>query len=73
MATRGVSSATRMTEWSAATAGWQSCAIVGIAARTPTIKSFFLRLTEPFDHKVGQPVDVRLTAPDGYTAMRSAY
>ena len=60
-----------MTEASAATAGWQSCAIVEIASRTPTIKSFFLRLTEPFDHKAGQHVDVRLTAPDGYTAMRS--
>ena len=71
MATRGVNSATRMTEASAARAGWQSCAIVGIAARTPAIKSFFLRLTEPFDHKAGQHVDVRLTAPDGYTAMRS--
>jgi len=60
-----------MTEASAATAGWQSCAIVEIAARTPTIKSFFLRLTEPFEHKAGQHVDIRLTAPDGYTAMRS--
>src|SRR4051812_8422530 len=71
MATRGVSSATRMTEASAATADWQSCSIVEIASRTPTIKSFFLRLTELFDHKAGQHVDVRLTAPDGYTAMRS--
>jgi glycine betaine catabolism B len=60
-----------MTEASAVTAGWRSCAIVEIAARTPSIKSFFLRLTEPFDHKAGQHVDVRLTAPDGYTAMRS--
>jgi ferredoxin-NADP reductase len=60
-----------MTEEIAARAGWQSCAIVEIAARTPTIKSFFLRLTQPFDHKAGQHVDVRLTAPDGYTAMRS--
>jgi len=60
-----------MTEASAATAGWQSCAIVEITARTPTIKSFFLRLTEPFDHKAGQHVDIRLTAPEGYTAMRS--
>jgi ferredoxin-NADP reductase len=51
--------------------GWQSCAIVEIAARTPTIKSFFLRLADPFDFKAGQHVDIRLTAPDGYTAMRS--
>jgi ferredoxin-NADP reductase len=60
-----------MTEASAAPVRWQSCEIVAIAARTPTIKSFFLRLTRPFDHKAGQHVDVRLTAPDGYTAMRS--
>ncbi|WP_245258126.1 FAD-binding oxidoreductase [Afipia sp. 1NLS2] len=39
--------------------------------RTSTIKSFFFRLTEPFDYRAGQHVDVRLTAPDGYTAMRS--
>ena len=60
-----------MTEAIAATARWQSCAIVGIATRTPAIKSFFLRLSETFDYTAGQHVDVRLTAPDGYTAMRS--
>jgi ferredoxin-NADP reductase len=60
-----------MTEASSAKIGWQSCAVVAITARTPTIKSFFLHLTEPFEHKAGQHVDVRLTAPDGYTAMRS--
>lgn len=60
-----------MTELAPVIAGWQSCAIVAIAARTPTIKSFFLCLTEAFDHKPGQHVDVRLTAPGGYTAMRS--
>ena len=60
-----------MTEAIAATARWQSCAIVEIATRTPAIKSFFLRLSETFDHTAGQHVDVRLTAPNGYTAMRS--
>ena len=49
----------------------QSCAIVDIAMRTPAIKSFFLRLSETFDYTAGQHVDVRLTAPNGYTAMRS--
>lgn len=39
--------------------------------RTPGIKSFFLRLGTPFAHVAGQHVDVRLTAPDGYVAMRS--
>ena len=60
-----------MTEATAAAAGWQSCAIVEAATRTPTIKSFFLGLSETFDHVAGQHVDVRLTAPNGYNAMRS--
>ena len=66
-----MSSDTRMTESIAATARWQSCAIVEIATRTPAIKSFFLRLSETFDYTAGQHVDVRLIAPNGYTAMRS--
>ena len=37
----------------------------------PAIKSFFLRLAETFDYTAGQHVDVRLIAPNGYTAMRS--
>ena len=49
----------------------QSCAIVDIAMRTPAIKSFFLRLSEAFNYTAGQHVDVRLIAPNGYTAMRS--
>jgi glycine betaine catabolism B len=60
-----------MTEASAATARWQRCEIVEVVARTPAIKSFFLRLSEPFAHTAGQHVDVRLIAPNGYTAMRS--
>jgi ferredoxin-NADP reductase len=66
-----MSNDTRMTEAIAATARWQSCAIVEIATRTPAIKSFFLRLSETFDYTAGQDVDVRLTAPNAYTAMRS--
>ena len=60
-----------MTDASAAAARWQSCTIVKVVARTPAIKSFFLRLSAPFDYMAGQHVDVRLTAPTGYTAMRS--
>ncbi|WP_377830967.1 FAD-binding oxidoreductase (plasmid) [Bradyrhizobium lupini] len=60
-----------MTKASAATVRWQSCAIVEIGTRTPVIKSVFLRLSESFDYTAGQHVDVRLTAPNGYTAMRS--
>ena len=45
--------------------------IDAIVQQTPSIKSFVLRLSEPFAHIAGQHVDVRLTAPDGYSAMRS--
>ena len=50
---------------------WQTAAVVGIIARTPRIKSFVLAPKRPFAFKAGQHVDVRLTAPDGYRAMRS--
>lgn len=71
MATRGASSGTPMTEQSAQPAVWQTCTIVEIAEKTPSIKSFVLRLSDPFAYLAGQHVDVRLTAPDGYIAMRS--
>jgi ferredoxin-NADP reductase len=50
--------------------GWQPAVIERIAARTPRIVSVFLR-TVLGPHRAGQHVDVRLTAPDGYTAQRS--
>jgi ferredoxin-NADP reductase len=50
---------------------WQNAKIVEIMPRTKFIKSFFLSLTEPFAYRAGQHVDLRLTAPDGYHAMRS--
>lgn len=52
-------------------AKWQNAKIVDIVARTPRIKSFFFALPEPFEFRAGQHVDIRLTAPDGYQAMRS--
>jgi len=60
-----------MTEGGAQLASWQSCVIEEIVQQTPSIKSFFLRLSKPFAHIAGQHVDVRLTARDGYSAMRS--
>lgn len=50
---------------------WQSAIIDEVFSRTPRIKSFFLTLPRPFVFQAGQHVDVRLTAPDGYRAMRS--
>ena len=60
-----------MTEYGAQIVSWQSCVIDAIVQQTPSIKSFFLRLSKPFAHIAGQHVDVRLTAPNGYSAMRS--
>jgi ferredoxin-NADP reductase len=50
---------------------WQSATVMEIIPRTPRIKSFVLKLSRPFDFRAGQHVDLRLTAPDGYRAMRS--
>lgn len=71
MAIRGVSSDTPMTERGARSAVWQASTITEIVEQTPSIKSYFLRLSRPFTYKAGQHADVRLTAPDGYVAMRS--
>ncbi|HEY4200347.1 MAG TPA: ferredoxin reductase [Devosiaceae bacterium] len=60
-----------MTEAGAPSAVWQTCTIAEIVQQTPSIKSFFLRLPKPFVQIAGQHVDVRLTGPDGYVAMRS--
>lgn len=50
---------------------WQNAAVREIAVQTPRIKSFFFELSQPFAYIAGQHVDVRLTAPDGYRAIRS--
>lgn len=50
---------------------WQNAAITRIEKRSPSVKSFFFRLSEPFAFRPGQHVTVRLTAPDGYRAQRS--
>jgi ferredoxin-NADP reductase len=60
-----------MTEESTQSVVWQTCTITEIVERTPSIKSFYLRRSDPFGYIAGQHVDVRLTAPDGYVAMRS--
>jgi ferredoxin-NADP reductase len=52
-------------------ARWQNATVVDITPRTPHIKSFTLTPLQPLAFKAGQHVDLRLTAPDGYRAMRS--
>jgi ferredoxin-NADP reductase len=52
-------------------ARWQAATITAIERLTPRVMSFRLRPSQPFAYAAGQHVDVRLTAPDGYTAQRS--
>jgi ferredoxin-NADP reductase len=52
-------------------ARWQQATITAIVRLTPRVMSFRLRPSQPFVYAAGQHVDVRLTAPDGYTAQRS--
>jgi ferredoxin-NADP reductase len=50
---------------------WEPATITAIHDETGTAKTFRLRLPHPSDHLAGQHYIVRLTAPDGYSAMRS--
>jgi ferredoxin-NADP reductase len=50
---------------------WQEATITAILADTPRVKSFMLAPSTPFPFRVGQHVDLRLTAPDSYQAERS--
>ena len=70
----GVNSVTGMTEGAAGPSGithWQTATVVEIITQTRRIKSFFLKPVEQFAFRAGQHVDLRLTAPDGYKAIRS--
>jgi len=50
---------------------WQIATVESIRRETPSVKSFRLALPMWMPHLPGQHYDVRLTAPDGYTAQRS--
>lgn len=50
---------------------WQPATITAIDRLTPRVTSFRFKPSQPFTYLAGQHVDVRLTAPDGYTAQRS--
>jgi ferredoxin-NADP reductase len=50
---------------------WQVATVTSIKDETPHVKSFRLGLPMWMPHLPGQHYDVRLTAPDGYTAQRS--
>jgi ferredoxin-NADP reductase len=50
---------------------WQTGTVTSISPETPRAKSFRLRLPEWRAHLPGQYYTLRLTAPDGYQAIRS--
>jgi ferredoxin-NADP reductase len=50
---------------------WQVATVASIKRETPMVKSFRLDLPMWMPHLPGQHYDVRLTAPDGYSAQRS--
>ena len=50
---------------------WQIATVAAIKTETPHVKSFQLELPMWMPHLPGQHYDVRLTAPDGYSAQRS--
>jgi ferredoxin-NADP reductase len=50
---------------------WQVATVSSIVPETPRVKSFRLELPMWMPHLPGQHYDVRLTAPDGYSAQRS--
>src|ERR1700753_3773252 len=72
-ATLGASSGTRMTKEISPSfdARWQKSLVTEIIPQTPRIKSFLVSPSKPFPFRAGQHVDLRLTAPNGYRAMRS--
>ena len=50
---------------------WQTGTVTSIRPETPRAKSFRLRLPDWRAHLPGQYYTLRLTAPDGYQAIRS--
>ena len=60
-----------MTETAAAGVGWQSATVVDARPLTARIKSFWVKPTVPFEFVAGQHLDLRLTAENGYSAVRS--
>ena len=50
---------------------WQRARVTAIEVQTTSVTSFRLAVPMWLEHLPGQHYDVRLTAPDGYTAQRS--
>jgi ferredoxin-NADP reductase len=50
---------------------WRLAEVVDVVPETPRTNTLLLEVPGWEGHRAGQHVDVRLTAPDGYTAQRS--
>jgi ferredoxin-NADP reductase len=50
---------------------WRTATVVGMHDETATARTITLAVRDWPSHVAGQHVDVRLTAPDGYSAVRS--
>lgn len=50
---------------------WRAATVTAVRDETPTARTLVLRVPGWPGHVAGQHVDIRLTAPDGYTATRS--
>jgi ferredoxin-NADP reductase len=50
---------------------WQVGTVTAVREETPTARTIVLDVPGWPGHQAGQHVDVRLTAPDGYSAQRS--
>jgi ferredoxin-NADP reductase len=50
---------------------WRRATVTGLRDETPTARTIGLAVRDWPGHIAGQHVDVRLTAPDGYSAVRS--
>ena len=50
---------------------WRTAKVAGLHDETPTARTLALAVRDWPGHVAGQHIDVRLTAPDGYSAVRS--
>ena len=55
----------------AGTLDWQLATVAGVHDETDSVRSFSLTLPSWAGHRLGQHVDLRLTAEDGYSVERS--
>ncbi|GAA2228369.1 ferredoxin reductase [Promicromonospora sukumoe] len=61
----------RLGERYAVPSGWQVATLVGRRTESPSAETLVLDVAAWPGHQAGQHLDLRLTAPDGYTAERS--